>query len=121
MSSSEGFGGSMGCSSASGCWADSGGIGLILGLAIIAALAIGIVFLMIRVIRRAPSSQGVAHRSVARSRTGLLLSIVIPIGAFTLQAIFGQFWLGLGWILLGGALGVSLELTSKRRIGRPPA
>jgi heme/copper-type cytochrome/quinol oxidase subunit 1 len=92
-----------------------------LGLAIIAALAVGVMFLMIRVKRRAPGSQPVAYPSFARSRGGLLLSAAIPIGAFALQAIFGQFWLGLAWILLGSALGLSLELSSKRRIHRPPA
>jgi len=111
----------VGCSSASGCWADAGGIALIVGLAIIAALAVGMTFLMIRVNRRAPASQPAASGSFARSRGGLLLSVVIPIGAFALQAIFGQFWLGAAWVLVGGALGVSLELSSKRRIHRPPA
>ena len=68
-------------SSASGCWADAGGVALIVGLAIIAALAIGMTFLMIRVNRRAPASQPAASGSFARSRGGLLLSVVIPIGA----------------------------------------
>src|SRR5439155_18514769 len=88
VGSPEGLGGSVGCSSASGCWADAGGIALIVGLAIIAALAIGMTFLMIRVNRRAPASQPAASGSFALSRGGLLLSVVIPIGAFALQAIF---------------------------------
>lgn len=78
-----------------------------LGLALAAALAVGAFFLIHKTKTRGPAGQ-----SFFGSRRGLVLSVAIYVSALFLGGI-GQFWPGLAVLILGGALGISLELSGR--------
>ncbi len=85
-----------------------------LGLIIIATLAVGAILRILRNSSAAPVQGPPAQRSFFRSRGGWLLWAGICGGSFVLGGIFGQFWFGLALMFVGCVAGVSLELSSSR-------